>query len=82
MLVFENLLCKLGVKAFKSALGLILPCWNQTKVFSFKTFVDSRYNIQRIKGMWELMMKNLLDEYKEKESRGKPSEVFVYDSQW
>jgi len=46
-----------------------------------KTFVDSRYNIQRIKGMWELMMKNLLDEYKEKESRGKPSEVFVYDSQ-
>jgi hypothetical protein len=31
--------------------------------------------------MWELMMKNLLDEYKEKESRGKPSEVFVYDSQ-
>jgi hypothetical protein len=28
------------------------------------------------------MMKNLLDEYKEKESRGKPSEVFVYDSQW
>lgn len=52
---------------------------NHISMINFnKTYVDSRYNIVRVKNMWELMMKNLLEEYSDKNSRSKPSEMFVY----
>jgi glycosyltransferase involved in cell wall biosynthesis len=43
-----------------------------------KVFADSRYNITRIKNQWEVMLKNLLIEYPNVESRGKLKEMFVY----
>ena len=42
-----------------------------------KTFVDSRYNITRIKSQWETMMNDLIREFPTPESR-KKKEVFVY----
>lgn len=42
-----------------------------------KTFVDGKYNIQRISGMWEMMLKSLLDKYPTEESR-QIKEMFVY----
>ena len=44
-----------------------------------KTFVDSRYNITRIKSQWENMMNDLIREFPTPESR-KKKEVFVYRS--
>ena len=43
-----------------------------------KVFVDSRYNITRIKNQWELMLNNLLEKYPTVESREKPKPQFVY----
>jgi glycosyltransferase involved in cell wall biosynthesis len=42
-----------------------------------KTYVDSRYNINRIKSQWEMMLKDLISQYPTPESR-KKKEVFVY----
>ena len=43
-----------------------------------KHFVDTRYNIEKIKQQWELMLKSLLVKYPTPESRKKQSEMFVY----
>jgi hypothetical protein len=43
-----------------------------------KVFVDSRYNIDRIKNQWELMLKDMLAQYPDETSRAKPKPQFVY----
>lgn len=43
-----------------------------------KAYVDSRYNITRVKNQWELMLRQLLAQYPDVESRGKPKQQFVY----
>jgi glycosyltransferase involved in cell wall biosynthesis len=43
-----------------------------------KTFVDSRYNISRIKNLWEMMLKDLLKKYPDEASRAIPKQKFVY----
>jgi len=43
-----------------------------------KVFVDSRYNIQKIKVSWEMVLKDLLQRYPTAESRNKPKEMFTY----
>lgn len=43
-----------------------------------KVYIDSRYNIDRIKNTWEIVLNNLLNKYNTIESRGKPKEMFVY----
>jgi len=43
-----------------------------------KLFVDSRYNITRIKSQWEGTLKNLVTQYPTVELRGKPKPQFVY----
>ena len=52
---------------------------NHRSMISFnKVYVDSRYNINRIKDQWEIMLKNLLQKYPTPESRRKPKEQFIY----
>jgi UDP-glucose:(glucosyl)LPS alpha-1,2-glucosyltransferase len=43
-----------------------------------KMYIDSRYNINRIKLQWELMLKDLLELYPTVESRKIAKEMFVY----
>jgi len=43
-----------------------------------KTYVDSRFGIDRIKRQWETMLKDLLSRYPTEESRKFPREQFVY----
>jgi hypothetical protein len=43
-----------------------------------KIFVDSRYNINRIKNQWEMMLKQLLSQYPTPESRKRQTETFIY----
>jgi glycosyltransferase involved in cell wall biosynthesis len=43
-----------------------------------KAFVDGRYNIDRIKSKWEVMLNDLLVKYPTVESREKPKQMFVY----
>jgi glycosyltransferase involved in cell wall biosynthesis len=43
-----------------------------------KVFVDSRYDINRIKNLWEMMLNDLLARYPTVESRGIPKEQFIY----
>jgi len=45
-----------------------------------KVFVDSRYNMSRIKNQWEVMLENLLIQYPNASSRKKPQEMFVYNT--
>lgn len=42
-----------------------------------KTFVDGRYNIQRISGIWEMMLRDLLNKYPTEDLR-EIKEMFVY----
>ena len=53
---------------------------NQEKhMISFnKTFVDSRYDLNRIKTQWEAMLNDLNNKYSTIESRGEPKQLFVY----
>lgn len=43
-----------------------------------KIFADSRYNIDRIKNQWELMLRDLLRQYPDTASRAKQKNQFVY----
>jgi len=43
-----------------------------------KFYVDSRYNIDRIKNQWDLTLQQLLSQYPTPDTRGKPKEMFVY----
>lgn len=43
-----------------------------------KFYVDSRFNINRIKGLWESLLNNLLRAYPTEDSRAIAKEVFVY----
>ena len=43
-----------------------------------KLYVDSRYNIGRIKTQWEIMLRDLLAMYPDEASRAKPKPQFVY----
>lgn len=43
-----------------------------------KTYVDSRFGIDRIKRQWETMLRDLLSRYPTEESRRFPREQFVY----
>lgn len=43
-----------------------------------KTFVDSRYNISRIKNLWEMMLKDLVAKYPDEASRAIPKQQYVY----
>lgn len=43
-----------------------------------KVYIDSRYNIDRIKKQWETMLKELLLQYPTVESRKMPQQQFVY----
>jgi UDP-glucose:(glucosyl)LPS alpha-1,2-glucosyltransferase len=52
---------------------------NEKSTITFnKTYVDSRYELNRIKAQWEMMLKDLLIKYPDVESRGEPKEMFVY----
>ena len=43
-----------------------------------KTFVDSRYDLNRVKNQWEMMLNDLSNRYPTVESRGEPKQMFVY----
>jgi glycosyltransferase involved in cell wall biosynthesis len=43
-----------------------------------KTFVDSRYNIARIKNLWEIMLNDLVKQYPDEASRAIPKQKFIY----
>jgi len=43
-----------------------------------KTYIDSRFGIDRIKRQWETMLKDLLNRYPTEESRSFPKQQFVY----
>jgi len=43
-----------------------------------KMFVDGRYNIEFIKSKWTVMLKRLLEEFPDEESRKFPKEMFTY----
>ena len=52
---------------------------NYSDIIGFnKFFVDGRYNINRIKTQWEIMLKALLEQYPTIESRKKPKEMFIF----
>lgn len=52
---------------------------NQVNMINFnKFYVDSRYNIDYIKNKWDIMLKNLLNEYPTVDSRKFPEEMFTY----
>jgi UDP-glucose:(glucosyl)LPS alpha-1,2-glucosyltransferase len=52
---------------------------NQTNMVKFnKLFVDSRYNIEFIKNKWNHMLKDLVNQYPDADSRKFPEKMFVY----
>lgn len=52
---------------------------NETSTINFnKTYVDSRYDLNRVKSQWEMMLKELMLKYPDINSRAEPKEMFVY----
>jgi glycosyltransferase involved in cell wall biosynthesis len=52
---------------------------NHNHMINFnKVFVDSRYNIERVKTLWEIMLNDLLRRYPTVESRAIPKQQFIY----
>ena len=43
-----------------------------------KVYVDSKYNLDRVKNQWELLLNDLLTQYPDEASRAKPKPQFVY----
>lgn len=61
-----------------SSINMIKAKEHETMIRFNKMYVDSRYQIDRIKSQWELMLNQLLQQYPTVESRQKPKEMFVY----
>lgn len=61
-----------------SAIRLVRDEQHKNMIGFNKFYVDSRYNIDRIKNQWDLTLQQLLSEYPTTDTRGKPKEMFVY----
>ena len=66
------------INYLNSAIQFIKNDEHMPMVHFNKTFVDGRYNIDRIKNQWETMLRDLLKKYPDEESRKIPSAKFVY----
>lgn len=77
-MVDKNAHANVFVNHLNAAIELI-KSGEETNMLAFnKTFVDGRYNINFIKGKWDIMLKQLLEKYPDVASRGKPKPQFVY----
>lgn len=61
-----------------SAINMVRDKKHTNLVAFNKAYVDNRYNINRIKQMWDMTLTDLLDKYPTVESRALPKEQFVY----
>jgi len=61
-----------------AAINLVRDNEHKNMIQFNKVFVDSRYNIDRIKNQWDVMLKRLLAQYPDEASRAKPKPQFVY----
>jgi glycosyltransferase involved in cell wall biosynthesis len=61
-----------------AAIDIVRKNEHEQMVSFNKTYVDSRFNIERVKAQWTNMLNNLLKQYPTIESRGKPKKQFVY----
>lgn len=43
-----------------------------------KTYADARFNIEKISSQWEMLLKTLLEDYPDVESRAIPKKMFTY----
>jgi glycosyltransferase involved in cell wall biosynthesis len=68
----------LFINYLNAAIELVKNDQEKSMIEFNKVFVDSRYNIERIKNQWDATLKHLNDLYPNIESRGKPKEMFVY----
>ena len=65
-------------KHLNAAISFVRNNDHQPMVKFNKVFVDSRYDINRIKNQWEMMLRDLLNRYPDVKSRQKPKQQFVY----
>ena len=66
------------INHLNAAIGFVREKNHLPMVKFNKVFVDSRYNIDRVKGQWETMFKDLIFKHPTIESRGIPKKQFVY----
>jgi glycosyltransferase involved in cell wall biosynthesis len=70
--------CNIMVNHLDAAIRLVKNK-NHINMINFnKIYVDNRYNLDRIRSQWEVMMDDLLHKYPNVESRGIPKQQFVY----
>ena len=65
-------------KHLNAAINIVRDGGHKDMIQFNKMFVDSRYNLPRIKSQWESMLKHLVLNHPTVESRGKPKPQFVY----
>ena len=65
-------------KHLNAAISFVRNNEHQPMIRFNKVFVDSRYDIIRIKNQWEMMLRGLLNRYPDISSRQKPKQQFVY----
>lgn len=64
--------------ALEAAINFVKNDNHKAMVSFNKTYVDSRFNIERIKNQWNMMLNRLMKEYPTAESREIPKKQFVY----
>jgi UDP-glucose:(glucosyl)LPS alpha-1,2-glucosyltransferase len=70
--------CVILAQHLDAAIRLIKES-NEKNIIKFnKTYVDARYNIDRVVNQWEVMLNNLLKKYPTIESRQPQKEMFFY----
>jgi UDP-glucose:(glucosyl)LPS alpha-1,2-glucosyltransferase len=74
----KNVHANLFATHLNAAINFVRDNKEDSMVRFNKVFVDSRFNIDRIKNQWEMMLTNLLEKYPTVESRAKPKEQFIY----
>lgn len=61
-----------------AAINLVKNNEHRSMINFNKVYVDHRYNINFIKSKWDIMLRDLLNQYPTIESRGKPKAQFIY----
>jgi glycosyltransferase involved in cell wall biosynthesis len=74
----KNKHANIFINHLNSAINFVRNVDHQPMIHFNKTFVDSRYNIERIKNQWEMMLRELLNQYPDEASRAIPKPQFVY----
>jgi hypothetical protein len=66
------------INHLNAAINFVRDGQEKSMISFNKTFVDSRFDLNRVKSQWESVLTELNNKYPTVDTRGEPKQMFVY----